>query len=361
MPFEILRSKTFELFKTELSKKQIANSQLNKQEALQGKIKLQSYPRRILLELTNACNFNCIMCGRDRRDFQPTFLDAAYIDCLAGALEYCEEVTLFGWGEPTIHPDFKEIIKRVSRYPVRKYFVTNGSTLRDIEDVLFDCQVEIMAVSLDGANARTNNRIRRNSDFERIVEDLKHIVRRRKENNTEFPYINFVFTMMKTNIDELPEMVKLAREIGIEEVKAVYMSAFSPEMEKEVLWKSQGLIKDNFASSIELARKLEIKIKLPYLPGEDPAAECYHKDCFVGWRDFFIGSDHYVRPCQSTSLKLFKFNQDLAFAEIWNSPEFQQFRRSVNYPELMPDNCKRCYQSTHANFNRKQAFIHLGG
>lgn len=76
-------------------------------------------------------------------------------------------------GEPTIHPKFKDIIELLNKYPVKKYFVTNGTTLHKIEDLLFDCKVDIMAVSLDGACEATNDKIRRGASFNKIVSSLK--------------------------------------------------------------------------------------------------------------------------------------------------------------------------------------------
>lgn len=360
MAFEILKSKTLNLFKSNLTEKQIRNSNLNIEEARNGVARLESYPRRVVLELTNACNFNCIMCGRNNEKFKPNFLDPSYIDYLAEVLNHAEEVTLFGRGEPTIHPQFKEILKKLKEWPVRKYFVTNGSTLGDIKGVLFDCKVDIMAVSVDGATPATNDRIRRNSDFNYIIKNLKDVVKLRNRTGSKFPYINFVFTMMKSNISELVPLVKLASEIGIEEVKAVYMTSFTKETENEVLWENQSIVKDIFEKSIQLARDYNIKIKLPFLQGEDVAGSEYHKKCYMAWRDFFIGSDSYIRPCQSTSMKLLKFTKKLPFDEMWNSESLQDFRLSVNNALKMPDNCKKCYQSSHANCNRREAFIYSG-
>ena len=155
------------------------------------------------------------MCGREEGDFGNSFFDIGILDKLSHLFEHTEEVTLFGWGEPTIHPKFKEILEFLNRYPVRKYFVTNGTTLNRIKKYLFDYTVEIMAVSLDGATAETNNKIRIHSNFDKIVSDLKAIVQQRKEKRLQYPYINFVMTLMRRNLFELPDMVDLAYKIGI--------------------------------------------------------------------------------------------------------------------------------------------------
>jgi len=360
MTLEIMRAKTIDLFGSPLTSQQDSNAQLNKKEALDGKIILDSYPRRLVLELTNACNLNCIMCGRNESSFTGNFFDISYLYRLEPALSYVEEVTLFGWGEPTIHPKFKDILEFLNNFPVKKYFVTNGTTLHKIEDLLFDFKVDIMAVSLDGACEATNDKIRRGASFNKIVSSLKKITARKKGNGLNYPYINFVMTLMKSNLYELPEMIDLAADIGLEEVKAVYLTAFTRELADEVLWSSAEDVRKVFAETVKRGESLGIKIKLPYIQGEDIAGEKFHKDCFVGWRDFFIGSDGYIRPCQSISRKLFQSSMYENFKDAWNSAEMTEFRSIVNDGEKMWDECKGCYQSSHANWNKKSSFLQIG-
>lgn len=357
----ILRSKTIDLLRTqELTQNQRINSDKNIEELKQGKLILDSSPRRLVLELTNACNLNCIMCGRDEIDFNLTRLNLNNLDKLKSLFKSTEEVTLFGWGEPTMHPQFIEILKYFNQFPIRKYFVTNGLRLNKIHDAIFDYKVDIMAISIDGATAETNNRIRVGSDFNKIINELKRIVQRKKEQNIEFPYINFVITTMRSNIEELPLMVQLAHEIGIEEVKSVFLTVFGENMIDESLYNCQDKVREVFSKTIELGQKLGIKVKLPYMQGEDPAGDNYHKPCFVAWRDFFLGSDGYVRPCQSTPMKLFPFSKYTTLKQMWNSEEYKNFREIVNDNKRMPIECKRCYQSSHANWNRKESFIQTG-
>lgn len=357
----ILRAKTIDLFSYgSLTEKQEDNSSKNLAEIGKHAVRLDSYPRRLVLELTNACNLNCIMCGRDESDFNYNFFDLRFLNKLAPFFEYMEEVTLFGWGEPTIHPQFKDILEYLNRYHVKKYFVTNGTTLQRIRDYLFEYKVDIMAVSLDGATPETNNRIRRNSDFHQIVSGLKDIVRAKKNKAANYPYINFVFTLMRSNLNELPAMVNLAYDIGIEEVKVVYLSAFSEALGCESLWNSAEEVREVFSETAKRGERFHIKVKLPYIQGEDIAGDKHHKDCYVGWRDFFIGSDGYVRPCQSVARKLFHINKYDNFLNAWNSEEMMHFRYIVNEPEGMWEECKRCYQSSHANWNKKTSFLQIG-
>ena len=76
---DILRAKTIDLFHySDYTEKQRKNSALNLREIEDGRIELDSYPRRLVLELTNTCNLNCIMCGRDESGFSSNFFDINY-------------------------------------------------------------------------------------------------------------------------------------------------------------------------------------------------------------------------------------------------------------------------------------------
>lgn len=395
---KILRAKTKELFYSTLTQKQKANSTLNLAELESGATILKSYPRRIVLEMTSACNIKCIFCGRDEAEFDQTYLKIDVLDKLKNVLEVCEEVTLFGWGEPTINPHFSEFLQRLNETPVRKYFVTNGMRLDKFIDDIFKYKVDIIAVSLDGATSEVNDKIRVGSQFSKITDNILKIQERKRLLGVDFPYMNFVFVAMESNIRELPKMVKLAKKLNMQEVKVVFLSAFSTDMLKESLYNKQDLVREVFDIATQEAQKLDIKLKLPFIQGEDIAGAKYHKDCFVGWRDFFIGSDDSIRPCQSTSLKLGKFSEFESFEEAWNSKEFKEFRLRVNAnncdkailhsdaknsdnslqipPPIcdsahgaekgtkcsldMPIQCKLCYQSSHANWNRRQSFIQVG-
>lgn len=59
---------------------------------------MESYPRRLVFELTNACNLNCVMCGRNAADFKMTSFDMDVFRSFEPMMDTIEEVTLMGWG-----------------------------------------------------------------------------------------------------------------------------------------------------------------------------------------------------------------------------------------------------------------------
>lgn len=354
----ILRAKTKTLFSGKpLIPTQQQNTDLNLYELENGCTVLKSKPRRLVLELTNACNLNCVMCGRNAAEFKPTMFQLDWLRWLEPLLDTVEEVTLMGWGEPTIHPDFIKMLELIDRHSARKYFCTNGMNLPNITDAIFKYKVDVFAVSVDGATAESNAKIRRGSDLDQIVSSLEKIESIKKARKLQYPYINFVFCAMKSNLKELPDLVRLAAKIGIEEVKVVFLTVFDQSLLQESLWNCKEEVSAVFKEAEAIGNELGVSLKLPYIQGEDIASDKNHKDCFVAWRDFFLGSDGFVRPCMSTPIRFFKFDMSKSFEEVWNDVSYQNYRSYVNNPEKMDDPCKRCYQSSFCNWNRESSFL----
>ncbi|MDR1418253.1 MAG: radical SAM protein [Endomicrobium sp.] len=352
----IIRAKTKDLFEGKsISEKQRQNSELNLFELESGKTELKSYPRRIVLELTNACNLNCVMCGRNAADFSLTQLSMENFYALEPLFDTVEEVTLMGWGEPTSHPNFEGMLKILDNHSVRKYFCTNGMRLNKIKDAIFNYNIDVFAVSVDGATQETNNKIRRGSDILKINSYLKEIVLEKTRKNLKYPHINYVFCAMKQNLDELPDLINMAADVGLDEVKVVFLTAFDQRLVNQTLYGEEEKVREVFKKTEERAQKHKILLKLPYIAGSDPAENALHRDCFVAYRDFYLGSDGYVRPCMSTSQKFFKFDKYCKFFDMWNAGEFKKHRMIVNTPN-MPNSCKNCYQSSHCNWNNKKSY-----
>jgi MoaA/NifB/PqqE/SkfB family radical SAM enzyme len=304
------------------------------------------------------------MCGRSATHFALTRFNPDWLPYFDEVAENAEEVTLMGWGEPTLHPQFAQFLDWANQHSLRKYFCTNGMRLETIAPLILGKGVDVMAISLDGASPEVNNSIRRGSDFHRIIRGISKVVELKRQQGTSarWPYMNFVITLMRKNLHELPKLVRLAAELGLEEVKAVYLTAFDEAASGQVLCGSeaQSAVKQVFAEAEELASNLGVALKLPHLQGDDPAGNALHKPCFTGWRDFFLGSDGFVRPCMSTAEKLFSVQKYASFTEAWNSPEMQKHRSIVNDTSAMPRNCKACYQSSFANWNRQESFLQAG-
>jgi len=83
-----------------------------------------------LIELTDHCNLRCPICYADSGPHRPGFRDLATIERMLDAVVKCEgepDVVQLSGGEPTLHPQFFEVLDAARRRPIRHLMLnTNG-------------------------------------------------------------------------------------------------------------------------------------------------------------------------------------------------------------------------------------------
>jgi Radical SAM superfamily len=86
--------------------------------------------KRVHLELTNICDFKCVFCPKSvmKREFgyMDTDLSKMIIDEIAEN-HISEKITFHVMGEPTLHPDFFDILSHASGRGVKVGLTTNGA------------------------------------------------------------------------------------------------------------------------------------------------------------------------------------------------------------------------------------------
>jgi MoaA/NifB/PqqE/SkfB family radical SAM enzyme len=94
--------------------------------------------------------------------------------------------------------------------------LTNGLLLnREMAKKLITAGLNWICVSIDGATKEEYERIRRGSSFEKVCENLAGVAKLRA-NETPMIMINFV--MMSENLHQLEHIVRLAAQLGVDQV-----------------------------------------------------------------------------------------------------------------------------------------------
>jgi len=84
--------------------------------------------QRIYIEITNVCNLNCPFCLETAR--QPRFMSVSEFNHVLDEInDQSEHIYLHIKGEPTLHPQFKEIMDLAYQYRKKVHLVTNGTRL----------------------------------------------------------------------------------------------------------------------------------------------------------------------------------------------------------------------------------------
>ena len=163
-------------------------------------------------ELTYSCNLACIHClsssGRRDPNELSTAEARAVIDELAAMSVFYVNV---GGGEPTIRPDFFELLDYSVAQGVGVKFSTNGSRIGPAEATrLAGTDYVDVQISIDGATAGTNDRVRGEGSFA--------VARRAMDNlaGAGFGPFKISVVMTRHNIPELDALAELAEGYGAE-------------------------------------------------------------------------------------------------------------------------------------------------
>lgn len=178
----------------------------------------------IHLELTDFCNYNCIMCCHDRPEgphsgpsgFMSERLFRKIIDELP-QVKAATGLKLFWLGEPLLNPVFPDMLTycaRILREKKSNYYIdihTNAFLLDSrISDLLLENGDVIprITLSLDAHTQDTYRRIRRGGDIDRVRANIKEFLIKREKSGRISPTVIFQFIVMQENADEAGDFVK---------------------------------------------------------------------------------------------------------------------------------------------------------
>ncbi|MGD9327123.1 MAG: radical SAM protein, partial [Desulfobacterales bacterium] len=174
-------------------------------------------PKVLYIETTNRCNLRCKGCILYRGNWEPD-RDMSLRDLvmITDQLSELQRVTLHGVGEPLLNKALFEMIAHLNKRNVDVLFNSNGILLDEKrQDAIIDSGLDELRISLDAASPQGYNRIRNSNRFNRIVQNLRIFLTLQKNRRAVTPRLSIWFLGTKENIAELPDLLRLAADIGI--------------------------------------------------------------------------------------------------------------------------------------------------
>jgi hypothetical protein len=77
--------------------------------------------------------------------------------------------------------------------------------------------------------------------------------------------LSISFSLMRSNIDELPEAIALSRDVGFYMVRCRHVEAYTADMVQESLWHDKTRFNDVRERAIALAERLGVRLDIPEL------------------------------------------------------------------------------------------------
>ncbi|GAB6126689.1 radical SAM protein [Humidesulfovibrio idahonensis] len=171
---------------------------------------LGDFPRVIDVELTNTCNFHCLMCPVGTSvQVRPKGImsDEVFESVLDQAAQHKTPLRFILWGEPTLHPKWLDWMERAVARGLLVHFNTNGSRIGEADmRRLVQAGVQSMKFSFQGVDGKSYREMRNTDYFEELMAKVKllHDVR----GEAAYPYIHVSTTITY----EGPELVAAFRE-----------------------------------------------------------------------------------------------------------------------------------------------------
>jgi radical SAM protein with 4Fe4S-binding SPASM domain len=314
-------------------------------------------PARIQVEVTGACNLRCRMClvaYRPPLSVRRASMTLSRLRRLLDELPDLQELTLQGLGEPLLAPDVFAMIEEAKKRGLRVGFNTNATLLTGARAMLLvELGLDWLHVSVDGASQETFSSIRVGGRLQQVVENLRGLVRCRRDVGSQVPRIQLNTVLMRRNRHELPALVRLAADIGVDRMWIQRLSHdFQDVVEREEYKAIRSFTDDEMLTDEEvasvldanaaLAQDLGLELRLP--PVNTAAATTPALRCDWPWSGSYVTHEGRVQPCcmvmGSDRVTLGDLGTE-SFRSIWQGPMYERFRRDLKGDDP-PDVCAGC-------------------
>ena len=339
------------------------NLEKTKTAVQSGKSHVRHRPLQLYLELVTVCNLRCIMCAivwdprRIPGEGRVGYMNTSLIYNLQPLLPQVVSCIITGTGEPTIHPDFRDIVRFLKRFDCWICFNTNATLLNaEMAEDFLEFGVDSVTVSIDGATKKTFESIRQGSNYEKIISNVQGLMEIKKKSGKIRPHVDMEWIVMRENLMEMPMAVRLAHALGIGEInfEPLYDNVEDPNyhefyLQHNVNTLPQEQIQEIFTQTKEEAHNLSVPIRSRFFldPGrhnqEEKVGSYQARICTEPWTTMFIAWDGKVRTCCFNDLSIGDL-QTTEFSSIWNGSSYQEFRQGFVLGQP-PPSCSQCIKN----------------
>ncbi len=313
----------------------------------------------IQVGITTQCNASCTYCPRSkyRSQWQAEHMDFNLFSRFVSGLKKVDLIFLQGWGEPFLHPRFWDMLALVKKKGFMAGCTSNANLLdTDTLKKLVDQGLDVLALSLAGANAQENDRIRQGTSFRQVTKAIEGLHRIKARQGSDKPGLHLAYMLLRRGLKDLEQLPGLFLDLGIEHVVLSSLSLpLSSKLEKQALLADspeeyQGLKSKMGAlfAGADLEHKVFVHLFNPFQPAGNCAENVQRALC--------LSVQGRVTPCVMTQVPVepgasywyqgrqyelqqanFGQIQDQHLKKIWHSVEYKRFRKHLDL-----EMCSRC-------------------
>ncbi len=321
-------------------------------------------PVCLYLETTNRCNLLCVTCPRTYEQLEPEAdMPWELFTSLIDQYPNIARVVLHGIGEPMLVKDIAQRVKYLKDRGIYVLFNTNGTLLNDANGrALIEAGLDELRVSLDAAESEVYQMVRGKDFFAKIVQNVKNFTRLQREMEAPKPRVSLWLTGLRETVDQLPDFVRLAHEVGVTEVYLQRLVFFdSAEANEGSMARAESALFEHTTASEEAliaeAGRVaeELGVMFSASGAVDPGESIRMKQsdapwalCRRPWSLMYITANGRVLPCCIAPFSMKGYGAftlgdatQETLREIWNGSEYQRFREGL-LTSAPPPACSNC-------------------
>lgn len=291
-------------------------------------------PLSMEIEPTTSCNLRCPQCPSGLREFtrDTGMLDLnlykKIIDELHPELVW---LILYFQGEPFLNKSFLEFVKYAAS---KNLYTATSSNAHYFNDEMAKATVESgldrLIISIDGTNQETYSKYRKGGQLNKVIEGTENLLKWKKELGIQTPHIIWQFIAFKHNEHQIPEIKKLAKEIGVDELGIKTAQIYDYQTSNEFIPENKDLSR---YSKTETGYQIKNKLL---------------NQCWRMWRGSVITWDGLVVPCCFDKDATHRFGNitKQSFKSVWSGEQYNNFRKAILKSRKEIDICTNCTEGT---------------
>ena len=298
-------------------------------------VRVAGLPISVSIEPTTSCNLRCPECPSGLRAFtRPTgMLDQGLfhkvIHELAPTLSY---LTFYFQGEPYLNPSFLDMVRYASRKGVYTATSTNAHFLtEEVAAETVSSGLNRLIISIDGTSQEAYSSYRIGGSLEKVVQGTRNVIAARKALGARGPHVIFQFLVVGPNEHQIPDVKRLAREVGVDQVVLKTAQVYNFENGSPLIPKQERY--SRYTRNADGSYRIKASL-------DDRCWKMWHS-CVVTW-------DGKVVPCCFDKDAHFVLG-DLkkhSFHEIWQGEPYQRFRQSLLHSRSEIEMCRNCTEGS---------------
>ena len=291
------------------------------------------YPKEIVIELTNMCNFFCPFCYKNANS-KGKFMSDSVFDELNKTIQSNVKNILLTGGEPTLHPNYLKYIDILTKY-ADVHMISNGSNLYNHDSSVLR-KLRIIQFSIYGcSDAEYEKMTGVNGAFTRLCKSVEFV----KRNGID---MNMAVTLCDETIDHVELFIKAAIEFDAGVLRIGFADVFGRgkylyEQSSDFATKRD----DEYSLILELKRKYRNKIfievpniNVKHVENHDDISTYIHRgslECGCGSQYLVVSHVGEIRPCQMLSEVWFSVEDKTALKDhICGNFHIEKLRDSIN-------------------------------